>query len=182
MDQPSFGCSGMSNGMNTQEISLCEPLQLLKDEHAPLRAMMYAFNETAQQVMCGDGIELFYMLREQVTAFTLALKKHARKEDDVLFPMMATHIGREFGPIAVMEHEHEQAEMNLERFLEAAGPDGTELDHEEAKFIAGYAAFAYSILTQHFNKEENVLFPMAQRMLSEEEKAQLANQISNLIS
>lgn len=178
MDQPSFGCSGMSNGAGSQEVSLCEPLQLLKDEHAPLRAMMDAFNQTAQLVMCGEGIELFYMLREQVAVFTEQLQKHALKEDDVLFPMMAAHIGREFGPIAVMEHEHEQAEMNLERFLEAAGPDETELGDEEAKFIAGYAAFAYSILTQHFNKEENVLFPMAERMLSEEEKAQLAKLIS----
>lgn len=178
MDHTSFGCGGMSNGANSQEVSLCEPLQLLKDEHAPLRTMMDDFNQTAGQVMCGDGIELFYMLREQVAVFADQLKKHARKEDDVLFPMMAAHIGREFGPIAVMEHEHEQAEMNLERFLAAAGPADSTLSDEEAKFTAGYAALAYSILTQHFNKEENVLFPMAERMLSEEEKAQLASLIS----
>ncbi|WP_027086249.1 hemerythrin domain-containing protein [Cohnella panacarvi] len=180
MDQPSFGCGGMSDGAGALEIALCAPLQLLWNEHAPLRAMMDTFNETAQKVMTYEGslLALFNLLREQVAAFTLELKAHARKEDDVLFPMMAAHIGREFGPIAVMEHEHVQAEMNLERFLEAAGPDGTELDDEEAKFIAGYAAFAYSILTQHFNKEENVLFPMAERMLSEEEKARLAGLLS----
>ncbi len=180
MDHTPFGCGGTSNGANPQAISMCAPLQMKKDEHAPLRSMMDAFNETAQKVMAYEvsAQPLFNLLREQVTAFALALKKHARKEDDVLFPMMAVHIGREYGPIAVMENEHEQAEMNLERFLEAAGPDGTELGNEEVKFIAGYAVFAYSILTQHFNKEENVLFPMAQRILSEEEKARLTSLLS----
>lgn len=32
---------------------------------------------------------------------------------------------------------------------------------------------AYEILIQHFYKEKNVLFPMAERMLSEEEKEEL---------
>ncbi|MBO9596904.1 MAG: hemerythrin domain-containing protein [Cohnella sp.] len=168
----------MSNGAGAQKVVLCAPLQRLRDEHASLRTMMDDFNLTAEQVMSGDGIELFYMLREQVAVFADQLRQHARKEDDALFPMMAEHIGRGFGPIAVMEHEHEQAEMNLERFLAAAGPADSTLSDEEAKFVAGYAALAYSILTQHFNKEENVLFPMAERILSEEEKARLAIRIS----
>jgi len=181
MDQAPFGCGGMSNGAGAPAVALCAPLQQLRDEHAPLREMMDAFNSTAQAIMTSDdGIKLFNLLREQVADFTVQLKKHAVKEDDVLFPMMALHIGREFGPIAVMESEHEQAEMNLERFLDAAGPAEAELSDEEGRFIAGYAALAHSILTQHFSKEENVLFPMAERMLSDEEKEQLGERIRQL--
>ncbi|WP_338151918.1 hypothetical protein [Mesobacillus campisalis] len=36
---------------------------------------------------------------------------------------------------------------------------------------------AYYTLVDHFSKEENVLFPMAERMLTEAEKQELAERI-----
>jgi regulator of cell morphogenesis and NO signaling len=43
--------------------------------------------------------------------------------------------------------------------------------------LASYVINAYSILTEHFMKEENVLFPMAERLLSDEEKEELAQKL-----
>jgi regulator of cell morphogenesis and NO signaling len=39
---------------------------------------------------------------------------------------------------------------------------------------------AYYILTEHFSKEENVLFPMAERMLTNEEKEELYQKIQQI--
>ncbi|MEB3025902.1 hemerythrin domain-containing protein, partial [Parvimonas sp. M13] len=67
------------------------------------------------------------------------------------------------GPIAVMEYEHEQAKRFLNRFLEDGFPD--------------YLQSAVEVLLQHFQKEEQVLFPMAQKLLNEEEKQELLEKI-----
>ncbi|WP_127580074.1 hemerythrin domain-containing protein [Paenibacillus koleovorans] len=166
----------MNSGAGNAEIRLCEPLQRLKQEHIPLRMAMDAFYSTAQQLDEETGIEqndLVHTWLDQVADFTVQLKKHSIKEDDGLFPMMANYMGRTVGPIAVMEYEHEQAEHYLQRFLEAAGQGERARKHEEIRMLAGYAVQAYTILTQHFGKEEAVLFPLAENMLSPEEKQQL---------
>ncbi|WP_416384100.1 hemerythrin domain-containing protein, partial [Parvimonas sp. M13] len=62
-----------------------------------------------------------------------------------------------------MEYEHEQAKRFLNRFLEDGFPD--------------YLQSAVEVLLQHFQKEEQVLFPMAQKLLNEEEKQELLEKI-----
>lgn len=183
MNPTTFGCGGMNRGASMPDMPLCAPLRQLKQEHLPLRKAMDIFYSTAERLFEGSGTErydIFHTLRDQVADFTEQLKKHSRKEDDGLFPMMARYIGREVGPIAVMEYEHEQAEQHLLRFLDAADQDDSGIKVEDVKTITGYAVQAYSILTEHFSKEENVLFPMAENMLSLEEKEQLNNMIQEL--
>jgi hemerythrin-like domain-containing protein len=45
---------------------------------------------------------------------------------------------------------------------------------------AGLIKNAYYTLTQHFAKEENVLFPMAENLLSKEEKEELYKRIKEI--
>ncbi|MEW9033949.1 MAG: hemerythrin domain-containing protein [Planifilum fimeticola] len=58
----------------------------------------------------------------------------------------------------------------MEKFDESAGADA-------ARRIAGEVEAAVQILTDHFMKEENVLFPMAERILSDAEKEELLERI-----
>jgi len=90
---------------------------------------------------------------------------------------MAKYIGRQMGPIAVMEYEHELAKQNLKKFLEAVEQLEGTADAGRAKEIASYALQAHAVLTDHFMKEENVLFPMAENMLNAEEKAELSRAV-----
>ncbi|QMV45213.1 hemerythrin domain-containing protein [Cohnella cholangitidis] len=169
-----YGCGGQR--AESIDASLCAPLQRLMREHIPLWDDLEEFLLTAERVEAEAGVnqeEALTRLYEQVSSFAARLKVHARKEDDVLFPMMARYIGRETGPISVMEYEHSQAEYYLDKFLEEASGDRRGINANAAKVVAGYAIEAYSILTTHFSKEENVLFPMAESMLSDEEKARL---------
>jgi regulator of cell morphogenesis and NO signaling len=46
--------------------------------------------------------------------------------------------------------------------------------------LAALIKSAYLILTEHFAKEENVLFPMAERMLSDDEKEKLYQKIQEI--
>jgi regulator of cell morphogenesis and NO signaling len=94
--------------------------------------------------------------------------------------MMAQYIGRTSGPIAVMEYEHEQAKQRIASFLTKTEELPETVDRESAMELANMVIQAYHILSEHFMKEENVLFPMAERLFSEEEKEELSEKISKI--
>jgi regulator of cell morphogenesis and NO signaling len=50
---------------------------------------------------------------------------------------------------------------------------GATIDEDAAQWITVYAVQAYATLIQHFANEEKVLFPLAENILSAEEKEEL---------
>lgn len=176
------GC--MSSMFNNEITSLCAPLQRLKDEHGPLnlqKSELYSLSSQIEKE--GDEANwgnLIMQLREKVIAFIAELEPHSEREEGVLFPMMAKYIGNESGPIAVMEYEHDQAKWNIAKFIELTENLTTSIEKETAQKLASYITTAYLILTDHFSKEENVLFPMAENILTDEEKEILEQKINEI--
>jgi hemerythrin-like domain-containing protein len=93
---------------------------------------------------------------------------HHGKEEDVLFPELEkSGLPREGGPIGVMLAEHEAGREHIRAM--AIGLD--QLQHGERGALltirensAGYR----DLLKAHIQKENNVLFPMADRLLSDD--------------
>lgn len=166
-----------SQGQRT-EMTLCEPLAQLKREHGPLREQMDSFAREAAEIgmshEIADWSPALSGLKEKVDAFVRELDPHSQREEEYLFPLMAKYIGRETGPIAVMEFEHEQAKLNLKMFRESVEQVKEPVNTARAKEIASYALQAHAVLTDHFMKEETVLFPMAENILNVEEKEELS--------
>ncbi|MBP1933689.1 hemerythrin domain-containing protein [Ammoniphilus resinae] len=169
--------SGMMGGSNQ---SLSPALKQLFDEHGPLRKQMEDFYVMAQELKGTDEQSGLQDLYEKVKQYVGELDPHSQREEGVLFPMMANYIGRETGPIAVMEYEHDQAKKNLQLFLDGYSSMNGQADQGKVDELAGYAIQAYMILTDHFMKEENVLFPMAEKMLSGQEKETLFEEINRM--
>ena len=175
-------CGGMMSG-GRGPAKLCEPLARLRHEHGPLREQMNAFAREAAEIGLDGGVAdwsgRLAELKRKVDAFVSELDPHSEREERALFPLMAKYIGRESGPIAVMEYEHDLAKTNLKKFSEAVEQIEGAVDAAKAKEIASCAIQAHAVLTEHFMKEENVLFPMAENMLDEEEKAKLARAVGS---
>lgn len=155
---------------------LSAPLQRLKDEHVSLRADMDLFYEIMEEIEYESGpvvIQLFAKLNEQISAFTVDLKAHSKREEEGLFHLMTLRLGENDKTIQVMEEEHEKAEQHLHDFLSEAGQAGPAIDEYDAQSISVYAVQAYATLTQHFAKEEKVLFPMAEKILSVDDMEEL---------
>src|SRR5690606_42112328 len=74
---------------------------------------------------------------------------------------------------STMEYEHQKAEQHLRDFLDKADQAGKSIDEDDAQIITVNAVQAYATLTQHFAKEETKLFPLADTILSYEEKEEL---------
>lgn len=158
---------------------LSAPLQQLKDEHVSLRKDMDLIYEITEEIEFESGlavVQLFTKLHERVSAFASELKAHSKREDEGLFPMMARRLGENDKTIEVMEQEHEKAERHLQDFLTEGERAGESIDENTAQWITVYAVQAYATLTQHFVKEEKVLFPLAEKILSVDEKEELERQ------
>jgi hemerythrin-like domain-containing protein len=94
---------------------------------------------------------------------------HHHKEEEALFPLLVRRgLPKEGGPVGVMLSEHELG-RELIREMEAA-LDETPLASNQ---FADAASQYISLLHQHIWKENNVLFQMAERILSPEDDAQL---------
>ncbi len=171
------GCMSAFGGAPAAELSA--GLAQLKGEHPPLFKKLEELESLTEQIEKGDNIEpTFADLKTNVENFKAELDPHSEREEGVLFPMMGKYIGTESGPIAVMEYEHEQAKSSIKTFLTKSEKD--QLSVDEMKYLAEFVTNAVNILTAHFSKEENVLFPMAERMLSEEEKEELFKRIQEI--
>jgi uncharacterized protein len=93
---------------------------------------------------------------------------HNRKEEDHLFPLLeARGLPRTGGPLGVLLGEHEQAKSELARFAKAAEAyaSGDDVLPALRKAFTGYAG----VLRDHFWKENDILFPMARRILDEDD-------------
>lgn len=171
------GCMSAMGGMPPVEFS--KGLKQLKSEHPPLLTQLenlFQLTQLIDQEM--DTEKNFNELKMKVEYFKAELDPHSEREEGVLFPMMGVYIGTTAGPIAVMEYEHDQAKSQIKAFLDKS-VNGA-LTVEEMKQLAELIKNAYYILTDHFAKEENVLFPMAERMLSNEEKEELYQKIQQI--
>jgi hemerythrin-like domain-containing protein len=105
---------------------------------------------------------------------------HHKKEEGVLFPsMIAYGLPEEGGPIAVMLAEHEQGRVysrQLRRAAESLGVGDATAKSEVIKNARSYAG----LLRQHIMKEDNILFPMAERVLPPDEQERVADGFENV--
>jgi uncharacterized protein (DUF2249 family)/hemerythrin superfamily protein len=95
-------------------------------------------------------------------AFHHGLNRHIRFEEELLFPVFEARAGLpQGGPTAVMRSEHREIRMALEaitRDLEAASADVEEL-----------RCGLHRVLEDHNRKEEAILYPAMDRLLSDVE-------------
>lgn len=158
-------------GTNNRNVKLCSGLQQLKDEHVDLLKMLDALNEAGESLV-NQNTDLetnFQQLTNDLQVFYKDLRPHSEKEEEVLFKMMSKYLPESGGPIEVMEEEHNRARGLIHKYLDEVD-SGNELTDKTMKQLAQSVVQVHTILTDHFAKEENVLFPMAERMFSDAEK------------
>ncbi len=100
----------------------------------------------------------------QAAVLQSAIASHAHLEDELLFSALDLHLGQG-GPVAVMRMEHEEIEGTLN-----AIPEIQDLESAQSRMM-----HLIQVARQHFAKEEQVLFPMADQVLSVEQLEQLGD-------
>lgn len=174
-NEPNEGCmSSLMGAMGA--VNFCEPIQILFDEHKPLRKQMEEILTKAEKVA---GVEQgqrnteIAELTRLVEVYKVDLIRHSAKEEEGLFPILGRHIGTQFGPIAIMEHEHSEGKRYINEYLTKQKELPSPITPDSISDLSLSIIRGIQVLMDHFSKEENVLFPMAERTLTQEEKDEL---------
>ncbi|MBI5359089.1 MAG: hemerythrin domain-containing protein [Planctomycetes bacterium] len=137
------------------------PTELLKEDHKVILRMIAVMKKAADDVIGGGGLNVEHLERMVDFIRTFADKCHHGKEEDLLFVEMERYgIPKEGGPIGVMLEEHIAGRNYVKGMAEGideikAGKKGG--NKKFAENARGYA----SLLTQHIDKEDNILYMMA---------------------
>jgi hemerythrin-like domain-containing protein len=147
---------------------------ILRREHEAILKMLDATEATAHKIEKGGMVppETLVGLLEFLRLF--ADRCHHGKEEDLLFPKLGEKgFSPNAGPVAVMLYEHEQGRALIRKMVKASEAC-TAGNSEEAREWAAAAHDYVSLLRAHIDKENTVLFTMAEHMLSEQEQEELA--------
>lgn len=104
--------------------------------------------------------------------FHRGLRRHIRIEEELVFPFFDLRSGMSGGPTAVMREEHRAIEQALVR-MDAALVAG-----DDEAFRAGVVELR-QVLGDHNEREERVLYPMTDRMLSDSERVVFVQRLRN---
>ena len=148
--------------------------EILRNEHDAILSMLDATEEVARRLGRRDHVEP-QVLDNLMEFFRLfADRCHHGKEEDLLFPLLEKKgMPRGGGPIGVMLIEHDLGRGFVRQMAEAAGAYAAGGLDSGAKWAAAAVQYV-ELLREHIAKENQVLFVMAERMLSSSEQLELA--------
>jgi hemerythrin-like domain-containing protein len=137
----------------------------LKSEHRVIERVIDSVETMAGRLEAGHAVRPQFFLEAADFIRNFADGCHHHKEEGVLFvKMVECGMPKEQGPIAVMLDEHEQGRAFTRGMREAA--ERLAAGDAEAKAAIIRNARGYtSLLRQHIQKEDNILFPMADRVI-----------------
>lgn len=89
---------------------------------------------------------------------------HGKEEDRLFVKMVEAGLPRDRGPIAVMLAEHDAGRQEVRGLLEIGAGAGP-LSGGERASVVDYASRFVPLLLSHIQKEDNILYPMAQETI-----------------
>jgi hemerythrin-like domain-containing protein/uncharacterized protein (DUF2249 family) len=157
------------------------PTQILKDEHTLILQALDGLERKLIALEAGAAPDRAYLDKAVKFIRTFADQCHHGKEEDLLFKTM---VNRGFplqgGPIAVMLSEHEAGRAYVRDMADAAAAIGTDPAATQ-KIIRNGRAYI-QMLRPHIDKENMILYAMADNMLSADDQARLVEEFERFES
>jgi len=151
-----------------------QPIKDLKMEHDAVQMTLRILDKICQRIeKSGEIIDLQHL--DQLLEFFKVFvdKCHHGKEEELLFPALENvGVSRQGGPIGVLLHEHRQGRAHVQAMY-AALSQYTKGNRKAAAEFVITARRYINLLEQHIDKENDVLFPLAEKHLSEQTQAKL---------
>jgi len=164
--------AGSSHGHAHQHAHAGPPTQVLRDEHTLILQALDALEQKIAKLESGAPADRAYFEKAVEFLRTFADKCHHGKEEHLLFKAMVNRgFPREAGPIAVMLHEHDVGRAFVRGIAEAAASAAAD-PGATRRLIENGRGFI-QLLRAHIDKENTILFPMADNVLSPEDQAYL---------
>jgi hemerythrin-like domain-containing protein len=173
-----------------------DPIDQLLEEHRDIMTEVEVLRRAVARLRDDGDAALpttLPALRSVGRMMATRLLRHARKEDEVLFPALERAFGTIDGPTAVMRQEH-RAIHDRARLFRATLRELNEVEHPaivagggmlraltdgggDAAALVETGEEIVSLLDLHFGKEEDILFPMARGVLSDREMEEVGRRM-----
>ena len=147
--------------------------EILMSEHRVIERVVAAMGQAAYRLENGEEIRPGFFLQASDFVKGFADGCHHQKEEEVLFVcMVEAGMSREQGPVAAMLYDHEQGRAYIRGMREAAQrlENG---DRSAAPAVVKNARGYADLLTAHIFKEDQILFPMADRVIPLDQQDQV---------
>ena len=157
-----------------------EATNILMDEHKVIERVIAVLEIAAGKLSAGQPVRPGFFIDASDFIKGFADGCHHKKEEGVLFPAMeAAGVPRDGGPIGVMLGDHEAGRLfnrNMREAAERLATGDKSAGAEIERNALGYAR----LLRQHIQKENMVLFPMADRVIPVEKQSQVTEAFEHI--
>jgi len=152
------------------EIAPENPVNILVEEHKILLRFLEEMDTVIKNVQQAKDAKIVSKVMPQLRHLAedfLDTEKHYLREENVLFPILEKHGVTE--PPAIMWTEHTKLREQKKRFHKLTS-DYDKMSFEAFKEqLCEVASSLYEVLSSHIFKENNVLFPTALQVVTEQE-------------
>lgn len=148
----------------------------LRVEHEELREKLRTIETSAKEVILSDdsvkGMQLVQDLRIQTAQFVEELERHSEWEEQELFPFLLTYFHRQSTPSImpsfwVLEKDHQLGMSFIQSFQEAIIEVTPLVVKKRLTEAASNLVQACLILNDHFTMEEQLVFPLTEKVLTD---------------
>lgn len=139
--------------------------EILSSEHRVIERVIASLEAQANKLDAGEDVRPGFFIDAATFIKGFADGCHHRKEEGVLFvAMVDAGLPRQTGPIAVMLSDHEQGRQYTRGMREAAERLAAGERGAAAELSANARGYA-TLLRDHIQKEDGILFPMADEVI-----------------
>ncbi|MDD2270919.1 MAG: hemerythrin domain-containing protein [Desulfuromonadaceae bacterium] len=151
--------------MNNQCAQKKDITQALVNEHRLILRMIALMERNAPRTADGSYSNWQFYLDGVDFIRNFADRFHHAKEEDVLFEALVKNgMPREHSPIAAMLMEHDQGRAFV-KAMETAALEALDGQSGREQTIATNALAYAALLREHIAKEDEVLYPLAERVI-----------------
>ena len=151
-----------------------KPIEDLKMEHEAVKITLRVLDSICKEAEKSGELANPEHLEQLIEFFTTFVDRcHHGKEEELLFPALEeVGVSSEGGPIGVMLKEHQQGRDAVAK-MKAALVRYRDGDRKTVGDLVHHARAYITLLNQHIDKENNVLFVLADNNLSKEKQVEL---------
>lgn len=155
---------------------MADPVHSLKHDHRVIERALRAVDGVCTRLGWGERVppEVLAGLVDFISDF--ADRYHHGKEERYLFPALQRRgVGSGRGPLSVIADEHE-AERELTDQMRRSVEGYREYDEESARRFVQAASRYGELLLRHMEREDSILFRIADEVLDDDDKLLLADE------
>lgn len=145
-----------------------QAIDILMQEHRVIEKALYALESAADRLAAGADIPMGFFFTAADFIRNYADGTHHQKEEGILFTALETKgMPKDAEPVSVFMDEHVEARRLTRGIIgcaERIQAGDTSAKNELIQHARDYVA----LLREHIQKEDNVLFPMADSVLADE--------------